>query len=1522
MNLRKKDIMKSGKYIGLIIFTSLLIFPSIINILNLNFKSSTLSQNFNDENNRYNYANYENDMSSPNSPYAQMQYVPNQTHLYPYIWQNFNLTGDTNASIAILSSGIDVSHIKFGNSPYGDKNFSKQIIGWNDFTPDNNLTPSDPNGLGTFLAGVIAAQNGTEIPNDSLGRISATINRNYYHPNIFEQWMIRQFYTIKIASFNIEHPNTNISINGTFYEHQSNYLKSQDQNTFIIYYNGSIVAETPKISEGNYTNIDYNVTTNTGIYDIGFKYFLDFSNPANFSLNTMLNFTIEEGIPSVSNLTGLTPDTKIIALKVIDNELKGDISQLINALNWINANAEDYHIVAVTISLGNYFGIGALNNAIDSLIQNGIMVFIAAGDNGIEQDALYSIAENKKAIVVGSVNENNQLTYYSSYGKSIGNEISKPDILTPGGSLIAGTRNIISLDSNTNDLNGNMADIVPNDASFGASTSISASIAAAYYNLMIEALGGYENWTSIKSESMALKLKALLLMTASETNLVREDNPYTDVNESNAPFSPVLNRGGKDLNEGYGVANIDAAIDALNKSINIGTVYSDELISSNKDPFGKHVFARKVILEQNKSYIFNLITTDPQSSTDFDLYLYNSTPNSYGEPILLKSSTNLANQNESFIFGSTTPTSEYIVVVKCIDGGAANFSLKISEMSNSYAPQLSDIYINGTQGYNDTLDIFEFSINFTDLDNTPPLLIYLHIDDPSFPENITLAKKYENDNNYSDGCIFFANIRIYNAGTYNVSFWAFDGQNFVSYPKGSFIAIEVKPLANDAVADYEFDFINITNWKFDTWWGIYSQNSSEDDRGSEYGAIWPMLYFGNPLSIIGAEYNYSNIPDSGTFYVYSPQIFVDSGNSPILYLGYRVSVNVNDIFTIEVRANRTGSWTTLDSYTNAEFDWTFKKFDLSSYSNNYIQIRFGATIDNIEETSKNKGFMIGTFKLLNNPLQDNYNPKLANLTVSPTIGVKYRTFRYSFYFGDNDSLPPELVYIELDGKNRSMFNIYGDFNASYTLNGSDLVEGGILYVYDICLGDVSSSSFKIYVKSQQKWYSTSVHLGPIILVLGNGNYPFIDDGTKMNPYGNPIPNPKTAWLESTNSVHFIENQNAWYFGQYDDMGYGLNWDVNLASSLIYIPTEEEEEYSIVLTFDHKLIFDPTFPLLANESATIYISDNQGSSWQILDQFTSGTDITEYTHQKYNLNNYRGKNILIRFNFKSDQYLFGSAVGSGWYIKNISVNYDYEEDRVPPTIQINNLEDNQIISGIFKLNFTVFDNGSGIDYKKISVYLGFKKLSGINIQGNIASVDIDTTQFENGEHTISIFVYDIDGNQAFTSVEIQINNVISRSTLFLWIILGCGIATGIALISYYYYKRWEEEKQIAKRLFDSMVYDKETEDLELGKIQRREQLTKKQRKAIRENERKLYELKIREEAEKATPESEAAKPFTLFCKSCKKWYQSWDFEWICPECKTDTLYVAYQCKLCNKWYFKDEPGIYYCKKRKCKIRLLK
>ena len=123
-------------------------------------------------------------------------------------------------------------------------------------------------------------------------------------------------------------------------------------------------------------------------------------------------------------------------------------------------------------------------------------------------------------------------------------------------------------------LSGHRSIIAANDevdkatASYG--TSLATAIVSAAINILIEAKWNtWNQWNSLNLTECVKYIKAVLLMTASETNLERENDPNTEKDESN--YSPSIFNGFlnsiKDEHEGYGRLNVQAAIDALTRII-------------------------------------------------------------------------------------------------------------------------------------------------------------------------------------------------------------------------------------------------------------------------------------------------------------------------------------------------------------------------------------------------------------------------------------------------------------------------------------------------------------------------------------------------------------------------------------------------------------------------------------------------------------------------------------------------------------------------------------------------------------------------------------------------------------------------------------------------------------------------------------------------------------------------------------------------------------------------------------------
>jgi hypothetical protein len=212
---------------------------------------------------------------------------------------------------------------------------------------------------------------------------------------------------------------------------------------------------------------------------------------------------------------------------------------------------------------------------------------------------------------------------------------------------------------------------------------MSAPIVSGAASIVIQALGGYANWQY--SRSQALEPKMFLLMTATET--------YNNKRETTTALnSPALDRGGKDVHEGYGRLNLDVAVDAILQTHQIGTTETATLgrppIISDISRVGeKLAWARNVHLEPGVPYNFTLTVPD---GADFDLYLYNSTGTYYGEPGIVQKSTTVATGGiEQILLDDAPYDGTYYLVVKRATAatGAGTFTLQ------STAPSSRDLAV-------------------------------------------------------------------------------------------------------------------------------------------------------------------------------------------------------------------------------------------------------------------------------------------------------------------------------------------------------------------------------------------------------------------------------------------------------------------------------------------------------------------------------------------------------------------------------------------------------------------------------------------------------------------------------------------------------------------------------------------------------------------------------------------------------------------------------------------------------------
>jgi serine protease AprX len=106
---------------------------------------------------------------------------------------------------------------------------------------------------------------------------------------------------------------------------------------------------------------------------------------------------------------GGVPNANIVELDVLDDQGSGTTSDMIAALDWIQANKATYNIKVVNISVmgseSSSFMYDPLDKAVEQLWLNGVVVVVAAGNyavNGAQSGVLYAPANDPFAITVGA----------------------------------------------------------------------------------------------------------------------------------------------------------------------------------------------------------------------------------------------------------------------------------------------------------------------------------------------------------------------------------------------------------------------------------------------------------------------------------------------------------------------------------------------------------------------------------------------------------------------------------------------------------------------------------------------------------------------------------------------------------------------------------------------------------------------------------------------------------------------------------------------------------------------------------------------------------------------------------------------------------------------------------------------------------------------------------------------------------------------------------------------------------------
>lgn len=154
------------------------------------------------------------------------------------------------------------------------------------------------------------------------------------------------------------------------------------------------------------------------------------------------------GYSSKGKYTGVAPECSFIAIKVLDHRGDGNISDVLAGLQWIIDNRRKYNIRVVNVSVGTSAKDTMDENSllvqgVNAVWDSGIVVVVAAGNNGPSPMSISTPGISRKVITVGSSDDNVSVELFGTKSRDYSGRgptpycIKKPDIIAPGSNIIS-----------------------------------------------------------------------------------------------------------------------------------------------------------------------------------------------------------------------------------------------------------------------------------------------------------------------------------------------------------------------------------------------------------------------------------------------------------------------------------------------------------------------------------------------------------------------------------------------------------------------------------------------------------------------------------------------------------------------------------------------------------------------------------------------------------------------------------------------------------------------------------------------------------------------------------------------------------------------------------------------------------------------------------------------------------------------------------------------------------------------------
>ena len=182
---------------------------------------------------------------------------------------------------------------------------------------------------------------------------------------------------------------------------------------------------------------------------------IDFVNGQSYSYDDnghgthVAGIIVGNGLDSGGAYAGIAPSAHLLSLKVLDQQGKGVISDVIAALKWVFDNRSGYNIRVVNLSVGaavtESYLTDPLTRAVKRVVDAGVVVVCAAGNLGtnpqgqIQYGGITAPANAPWVLTVGAYSHegtvsrsDDVMAAYSSRGPTAIDFAAKPDVVAPG----------------------------------------------------------------------------------------------------------------------------------------------------------------------------------------------------------------------------------------------------------------------------------------------------------------------------------------------------------------------------------------------------------------------------------------------------------------------------------------------------------------------------------------------------------------------------------------------------------------------------------------------------------------------------------------------------------------------------------------------------------------------------------------------------------------------------------------------------------------------------------------------------------------------------------------------------------------------------------------------------------------------------------------------------------------------------------------------------------------------------------